>query len=262
MAANSKTTTLKLLLLGSPSTGKTALLRRYVDDVYSEDTASTVGVEFSAKVVTLDGEKVKLALWDTAGQERYATVTRSYMRGAVGALLVYDVTNRSTFEAVPKWLHDLRQLAGPDVVVMLVGNKADLCSGNSSSSTSSEGEDSRREVPHTKASVYAQENGLMHMETSAATGDFVPEAFLRVARTVLQRQRNGGAAGIGGGGGNGAASASSGQKGRLLDVDDEEGNSAHEAANNGMSPTRMRLQEQQQQNSGDEATSGGRCSRC
>lgn len=165
---------MKLIVIGDSGTGKTCLLHRFIEDTFSEDQTQTIGIEYGAKIIDLGGAKVKLQIWDTAGQERYKSVTRSYYRGAMGCLIVYDVTNRSSYENVPQWLSDARQLAGKDVVVMLIGNKIDLAKANNS-----------RAVQHNEASLYAQQNGLLHFETSAATGEFVTEAFLRVAKTAV-----------------------------------------------------------------------------
>jgi Rab family protein len=166
---------MKLIVIGDSGTGKSSLLHRFVEDAFSEEQTQTIGVEFGAKVVQLLGKRVKLQIWDTAGQERYKSVTRSYYRGAVGCLIVYDITNRSSYEHVPQWLADVRQLAGPDVVVMIVGNKSDLANAE------------KRTVLHNEASIFAQENGLMHFETSASTGELVADAFLKVAKTALSK---------------------------------------------------------------------------
>jgi Rab family, other len=166
---------MKLIVVGDSGTGKSSLLHRFVEDTFSEDQTQTIGVEFGAKVVQLLGKKIKLQIWDTAGQERYKSVTRSYYRGAVGCLIVYDITNRSSYEHISAWLNDVRQLAGKDVVVMLIGNKSDMANSD------------KRVVTHNEASLFAQENGLMHFETSAATGELVSDAFLKVAKTALSR---------------------------------------------------------------------------
>ncbi|KAK7199653.1 Ras-related protein Rab4 [Novymonas esmeraldas] len=165
---------MKLIVVGDSGAGKSCLLHRFIEDTFSEDQTQTIGIEYGAKIVDLGGAKVKLQIWDTAGQERYKSVTRSYYRGAMGCLIVYDVTNRTSYENVPQWLSDVRQLAGADVVVMLIGNKIDLAKSNST-----------RVVQHNEASLYAQQNGLLHFETSAATGEFVTEAFLRVAKSAV-----------------------------------------------------------------------------
>lgn len=166
---------MKLIVVGDSGTGKSSLLHRFVEDTFSEDQTQTIGVEFGAKVVQLLGKKIKLQIWDTAGQERYKSVTRSYYRGAVGCLIVYDITNRTSYDHISAWLNDVRQLAGKEVVVMLIGNKSDLANSD------------KRVVSHNEASLFAQENGLMHFETSAATGELVSDAFLKVAKTALSR---------------------------------------------------------------------------
>lgn len=126
---------------------------------------------------------MKLSLWDTAGQETYKSVTRSYFRGASGALLVFDLSRRSTFGHVTDWLNDLRQIAEPDIVVILVGNKADLASSDSSSSDTGP----RREVSSAEAADWARRNGVLrYVETSAKSGENVEEAFLAVAERIYQ----------------------------------------------------------------------------
>ncbi|KAF9940498.1 Ras- protein Rab-4A [Mortierella alpina] len=114
--------------------------------------------------------------WDTAGQERFRSVTRSYYRGAAGALLVYDISNRNTFTSITKWIADARKLAGADIALMLVGNKLDL-------------ED--REVSYLEASRFAQENEMTFLETSALTGDGVEETFLKCGRAILTKIETG-----------------------------------------------------------------------
>mmetsp|Transcript_74808 Transcript_74808/g.175607 ORF Transcript_74808/g.175607 Transcript_74808/m.175607 type:complete len:192 (-) Transcript_74808:64-639(-) len=137
----------------------------------------TIGVEFGSKVVTVGPHKVKLQIWDTAGQERFRAVTRSYYRGAAGAIIVYDITSRETFNHLPQWLSDARSLASEDVVVVVVGNKADLRE--------------EREVTFLEASRFCQENEAMFLEVSALTGDGVEEVFQKCAKTILTKVETG-----------------------------------------------------------------------
>jgi small GTP-binding protein len=123
---------------------------------------------------------MKLSLWDTAGQETYKSVTRSYFRGASGALLVFDLCRKQTFLHVTDWLNDLRQIAEPDIVVVLVGNKADL------TLSSADGEN-KREVTREEAEEWARRNGVLeYVETSAKSGENVEKAFMRVAERIYQ----------------------------------------------------------------------------
>ena len=164
---------MKIILVGDSGTGKSCLLHRFVEDSFSDEQTQTIGVEFGAKSVQVMGHWVKLQIWDTAGQERYRSVTRSYYRGAVGCLLVYDTTCRASFEHISEWLADVRQLAGKDVVVMLVGNKADLATGD------------RRAVTTNEAAALAQQRGILHYETSAASGELVNDAFMKVVKDAF-----------------------------------------------------------------------------
>lgn len=120
---------------------------------------------------------MKLSLWDTAGQETYKSVTRSYFRGASGALLVFDISRRPTFTHVKDWLSDLRAIAEPDIVVILVGNKSDLA----------QGEENKREVTVAEAQEWARKNGVLeYVETSAKSGEGVEAAFSRVAERIYE----------------------------------------------------------------------------
>ncbi|XP_018087372.1 RAB4B member RAS oncogene family S homeolog isoform X2 [Xenopus laevis] len=142
-----------------------------------QDSNHTIGVEFGSRIVNVGGKSVKLQIWDTAGQERFRSVTRSYYRGAAGALLVYDIASRETYNALTNWLTDARTLASPNIIIILCGNKKDL--------------DADREVTFLEASRFAQENELMFLETSALTGENVEEAFLKCARTILSKIESG-----------------------------------------------------------------------
>ncbi|KAF5926278.1 hypothetical protein HPG69_011408 [Diceros bicornis minor] len=124
------------------------------------------GVEFGARMITIDGKQIKLQIWDTAGQESFRSITRSYYRGAAGALLVYDITRRDTFNHLTTWLEDARQHSNSNMVIMLIGNKSDL--------------ESRREVKKEEGEAFAREHGLIFMETSAKTASNVEEITIAI----------------------------------------------------------------------------------
>ncbi|EDO43047.1 predicted protein [Nematostella vectensis] len=167
----------KFLVIGSAGTGKSCILHQFIEGKFKQDSSHTIGVEFGSKIVNVGGKSVKLQIWDTAGQERFRSVTRSYYRGAAGALLVYDISSRETFNSLTNWLTDARTLASPNIVIILVGNKKDL--------------DADREVTFLEASRFAQENELMFLETSALTGENVEEGFLKCSRTILNKIESG-----------------------------------------------------------------------
>ncbi|XP_049632535.1 ras-related protein Rab-4A [Suncus etruscus] len=167
----------KFLVIGNAGTGKSCLLHQFIEKKFKDDSNHTIGVEFGSKIINVGGKYVKLQIWDTAGQERFRSVTRSYYRGAAGALLVYDITSRETYNALTNWLTDARMLASQNIVIILCGNKKDL--------------DADREVTFLEASRFAQENELMFLETSALTGENVEEAFVQCARKILNKIESG-----------------------------------------------------------------------
>ena len=123
----------------------------------------TIGVEFGAKTIQINGKTIKIQIWDTAGQEAFQAITRTYYKGAIGALLVYDITRRDTFTHVTKWLDDVRTNSSKNVTVILIGNKKDL--------------EDKRQVSYEEGEAFAKENGLMFLETSAKTAYNVVESF-------------------------------------------------------------------------------------
>ncbi|CDS42361.1 ras protein Rab 4A [Echinococcus multilocularis] len=168
----------KFLIIGNAGTGKTCILRRYTERKFFPNTQHTIGAEFGSRVISVDGTHVKIQIWDTAGQERFRSMARSYYHDAVGTLLVYDITNRTSFGAVEQWLGDARHLATPGVVVILVGNKKDL-------------QDTDGQVTHWEANTFAQENGLQFIETSALTGENIDDAFTSCVRVLLSKVKSG-----------------------------------------------------------------------
>jgi len=202
----------KLVCIGDSGTGKSSLTIRLCEGRFSPHHDVTIGVEFGSRIVPVgppntqppkpkpslsrdpssteiseglpeppraepevEQKHMKLSLWDTAGQETYKSVTRSYFRGASGALLVFDISRKPTFEHVMDWLTDLRQIAEPDIVVVLVGNKSDLAAGD----------ENKREVTVEEATEWAKKNGVLeYVETSAKSGEGVEMAFGRVAERI------------------------------------------------------------------------------
>ncbi|KAM6995051.1 ras-related protein Rab-25-like [Tautogolabrus adspersus] len=170
----------KVVLIGESGVGKSNLLGRFTKNEFNHDSRTTIGVEFSSRTVQLGGFAIKAQIWDTAGLERYRAITSAYYRGAVGALLVYDITKHLTYESVERWLKELYEHADPNIVVMLVGNKSDL--------------DSERSVPTEEARDFAEKNGLLFLETSALASTNVEAAFNNVLEEI---RRKGGSKQIG-----------------------------------------------------------------
>ncbi|KNC51544.1 Ras-like protein YPTC6, partial [Thecamonas trahens ATCC 50062] len=177
-----------VVLIGDSAVGKSNLLSRFTRDEFSLESKSTIGVEFATRSIsTDDGKVLKAQIWDTAGQERYRAITSAYYRGAVGALLVYDISKYETFSNVERWLKELRDHAENHIEVMLVGNKSDLRH--------------LRVVMTEDAEAFAQENGISFIETSALDASNVEEAFssilTKIYEKVSRKSMNSDAAGSG-----------------------------------------------------------------
>ncbi|KAL4092110.1 hypothetical protein QTP88_026672 [Uroleucon formosanum] len=153
----------KVVLIGDSGVGKSNLLARFTRNEFNLESKSTIGVEFATRSIKVNKKIIKAQIWDTAGQERYRAITSAYYRGAVGALLVYDIAKQLTYQNVERWLSELRDHADQNIVIMLVGNKSDLRH--------------LRAVPADEATAFAEANNLSFIETSALDSTNVETAF-------------------------------------------------------------------------------------
>ncbi|XP_050367805.1 ras-related protein RABA5a [Argentina anserina] len=160
----------KIVLIGDSAVGKSNLLARFARNEFFPNSKSTIGVEFQTQKIVIDGKEVKAQIWDTAGQERFRAVTSAYYRGAVGALLVYDISRHQTFDSIGRWLNELHTHSDMNVVTILVGNKSDLKDA--------------REVSTAEGKALAEAQGLFFMETSALDSSNVAAAFQMVVKEI------------------------------------------------------------------------------
>jgi len=160
----------KVVLIGDSGVGKSNLLSRFTRNEFNLETKSTIGVEFATRSIQIEAKTIKAQIWDTAGQERYRAITSAYYRGAVGALLVYDIAKYSTFKNVERWLTELRENADRNIVIMLVGNKSDLRH--------------LREVPTEEAKAFSEKHKLSFIETSALDSTNVELAFQNILTEI------------------------------------------------------------------------------
>ncbi|WKY06907.1 hypothetical protein Q1695_006803 [Nippostrongylus brasiliensis] len=162
----------KVVLIGDSGVGKSNLLSRFARNSFNLESKSTIGVEFATRTVEIDGRLIKAQIWDTAGQERYRAITSAYYRGAVGALLVYDISKMQTLESCERWLQELRDFSNENVSVMLVGNKLDLRHF--------------RAVPTDAALRFAEKHQIAFIETSALDSTNVNEAFTEILTHIYK----------------------------------------------------------------------------
>lgn len=163
----------KLLLIGDSGVGKTCVLFRFSDDAFTTTFISTIGIDFKIKTVELRGKKIKLQIWDTAGQERFHTITTSYYRGAMGIMLIYDITNEKSFENIVKWLRNIDEHANEDVEKMILGNKCDM--------------EDKRAVSREQGESIAREHAIRFLETSAKLNININQAFFELASSILDK---------------------------------------------------------------------------
>lgn len=152
--------------------GKSNLLSRYTRDEFNLESKATIGVEFATRTIDIDGKCIKAQIWDTAGQERYRAITSAYYRGAVGALITYDITNSESYEGVSRWLNELKEHGDSNIVVEMVGNKSDL--------------DHLRAVPTEEAQNFAAENHLLFTEASALNSENVEHSFHQLLKAIYE----------------------------------------------------------------------------
>lgn len=163
---------MKLLLVGDSGVGKSCLLLRFVEDKFNPSFITTIGIDFKIRTIDSNGKKIKLQVWDTAGQERFRTITTAYYRGAMGIVLIYDVTDSRTFENIPNWHSTVTQHANEDAQIFLVGNKID--------------DESARQVLFADGQALAQKLNVPFLEASAKANTNVDSVFYELAEIILK----------------------------------------------------------------------------
>lgn len=201
MASDEFLPTLKILLIGPSGAGKSALLIRYCDDQFdSESSTATIGVDFKLKKLSVHGKAYRLNLLDTAGQERFRTLSNSYYRGAHGVILVYDISNRESFNAMERWFEEAESNAMPGAKIYLVGSKMDKVAA--------------RQVKIEEGEELAGRHGCGFCELSAKTREGVRKPFVEIVDAIVKdpqllnaASRKFGTVAVGGGGGEGSGCA-------------------------------------------------------
>ena len=176
----------KILLIGNTFVGKSSLLQRFIDQSWNGKFDPTIGVDFvriiknkkiqKLKTIEVEGKKVKLQIWDTAGEERFRNITSSYYKGGQGILLMYDITNRNSFESIKNWLIEVEKHADKNIYKILIGNKIDL--------------EKDRDITYNEGKEYAESEGMKFIETSAKDGSNIEEAFELITKEIIKSNIN------------------------------------------------------------------------
>ena len=168
---------LKYKIIGDSAVGKSNLLLRYAHEKFNEDYQATIGIEFGSKNIEIDNEKYRIQIWDTAGQENFKSLTRAYYKNSVCAIIVYDITNKQSFNNINTWIDDCKNQSPKTIFFVLVGNKSDL--------------ENKRQVNYNEGLKFAQENNILFFESSAKTGKNVEDIFYKSAKIISEKIKEG-----------------------------------------------------------------------
>ena len=166
----------KLILIGDSCVGKSNILLKYLKNQFNENSKTTVGVEFGTKNIIINNKRIKIQIWDTAGQERYRSITSAYYKGAKGALIVYDITRKNTFDNIDKWITDLKLNGDKNICIIILGNKSDLID--------------KREINKNDGIKKAEMYKTAFLETSALNGDNISKAFDELIEQIVINNKN------------------------------------------------------------------------
>lgn len=166
----------KFIIIGDSGSGKTSLLKQFIDKKFNYEHDITIGVEFGTKKIHVDDQTVKIHVWDTAGTEAFRSITRSYYRNCTTALLVYDINSRNTFVNLIKWVEEIRKYCNSNITIVLIGNKTDI---------------KRRQVSSQEGMMFAKKHGFLFFETSSKNGENVNECFTYASKTVINKINHG-----------------------------------------------------------------------
>ena len=166
----------KLILIGDSYVGKSNILLKYLKNQFNENSKTRIGVEFGTKNIIINNKRIKIQIWDTAGQERYRSITSAYYKGAKGALIVYDITRKNTFDNIDKWITDLKLNGDKNICIIILGNKSDLID--------------KREINKNDGIKKAEMYKTAFLETSALNGDNISKAFDELIEQIVINNKN------------------------------------------------------------------------
>ena len=166
----------KYIIIGDSFVGKSKILLRYTNNTYNENFVITIGAEFGAKTIIIDEQEIRIQIWDTAGMENFKSITRSYYKNSICALIVYDISNKDSFKNVLNWIEDCKVFSPKNILLVLIGNKSDL--------------NDKRQVSIEEGKKVADESNMIFFETSAKDNVNINEVFLKSAQKILENIKN------------------------------------------------------------------------
>ena len=172
----SETFLFKYIIIGDSFVGKSKILLKYTNNEYNENFVITIGAEFGAKTINIDGQEIRIQIWDTAGMENFKSITRSYYKNSICALIVYDISNKDSFKNVLNWIEDCKVFSPKNILLVLIGNKCDL--------------EEKRQVSIEEGKKVAEENDMIFFETSAKDNINIDEVFLKSSQKILENIKN------------------------------------------------------------------------
>ena len=164
---------IKVILIGDSGVGKTNIMSKFLKNQFMENSKATVGVEFGSKLFIHENHKIKAQIWDTAGQEKYKAITGAYYKGSKGALVIYDITRKETFDNIEKWVNDLKTAGDPKITIIIIGNKSDLAD--------------KRQITKEEGEEKAKSFGCAFLETSAFNGENIDKAFDIMVKEIYEK---------------------------------------------------------------------------
>ena len=167
----------KILVIGESNVGKTSIILRYTDNEFKNSGISTCGVDVKCKYVSLDDLKIRLDIWDTAGQERFRGLAKNYFRGANAFILVYDITNKNSYDKLKGWMNDAKEKIQNEYKMIVVGNKTDC--------------KNEREVDYETLEEFGKKNNVLYMEVSAKTGEGIDKVFINLVEELVKLKKVG-----------------------------------------------------------------------
>ena len=167
----------KYIIVGDSGVGKTCMIYYYLYNKVKQNSTQTIGVDYSSKTLIINNQKIKLQIWDTAGQDKFRSVSKSYYRGAIGIIIVYDITSKESFLHIKSWISEVKLSAREEASFIIIGNKNDL--------------KDQREVSYEEAKKFSDDNNFIFLETSSITGENISEVFLKLSENILNKINNG-----------------------------------------------------------------------